>query len=125
MAEKSAGKKTSKTKTAAKKAVKKKTTAKKATTAKSAKTKTATKATVKSETKTKAADKKSSATGNIKKKTKMAAKSSSGDGKRFTLIQQEAYYIAEKRGFVGGDPEQDWLMAEKQVDEMLKQSSSQ
>lgn len=53
-----------------------------------------------------------------------SAKPSKGRGnggeKRVLLIQQMAYYIAEKRGFEGGDPVQDWLMAERQVDEMLK-----
>lgn len=41
---------------------------------------------------------------------------------RATLIQQTAYFIAEKRGFQGGDPVQDWLAAEKQVDKMLNQN---
>lgn len=118
MAEKSASKVTTKSKKSVKKAVKKKAAAKKTTAAESSKAKTAKKAAKKSGSKTAAAKKSGNGTG-IKK-----AKATAGDGKRFTLIQQEAYYIAEKRGFVGGDPEQDWLMAEKQVDKMLKQSST-
>lgn len=31
------------------------------------------------------------------------------------LIEVEAYYIAEKRGFQGGDPVADWYMAEAKV----------
>lgn len=53
-------------------------------------------------------------------KTKRTAKSRSLN--RETLIEQTAYYIAEKRGFEGGDPVQDWLAAEQQVDNMLKEN---
>jgi len=38
---------------------------------------------------------------------------------RYAMIQQAAYLRAERRGFVGGSPEQDWLEAEKEVDRML------
>jgi len=123
MAEKSASKATTKSKKSVKKAVKKKAASKKATTAKSSTAKSAKKTAEKSGNKTAAAKKSGQTTGT--KKSKLAVKSNpSADSKRLTLIQQTAYYIAEKRGFVGGDPEQDWLMAEKQVDEMLKQSST-
>ena len=40
---------------------------------------------------------------------------------RQRLIGQTAYLIAERRGFQGGNPEQDWLDAEKEVDNMLLQ----
>ncbi len=39
---------------------------------------------------------------------------------RWQMISVEAYYLAEKRGFVGGDPCHDWLQAEAQVEAMLK-----
>ena len=39
---------------------------------------------------------------------------------RWKMISDAAYYIAEKRGFLGGDPAQDWLEAERQIDERMK-----
>jgi len=38
---------------------------------------------------------------------------------RHTMICNAAYYLAERRGFVGGDPFQDWVEAEQQVDCVL------
>ena len=38
---------------------------------------------------------------------------------RRRLIAQEAYLKAERRGFSGGSPEQDWLEAEAEIDGML------
>ncbi len=35
------------------------------------------------------------------------------------MIREAAYLLAERRGFVGGSPEQDWLAAEAEVDETL------
>lgn len=40
---------------------------------------------------------------------------------RLELIAKTAYYLAEKRGFEGGDPEVDWFEAEAQVDAILAQ----
>jgi len=31
------------------------------------------------------------------------------------LIAERAYYLAEQRGFSGGDPVEDWLVAEREV----------
>jgi hypothetical protein len=42
---------------------------------------------------------------------------------RQRLIADEAYLIAERRNFQGGDPSQDWGEAEKLVDYRLMQSS--
>jgi len=39
--------------------------------------------------------------------------------KRHRLIAEAAYYLAEKRGFQGGSPEQDWIEAASQVDRMF------
>ncbi|MEI8346024.1 MAG: DUF2934 domain-containing protein [Pseudomonadota bacterium] len=39
---------------------------------------------------------------------------------RQELVAQLAYLKAEKRGFSGGCPEQDWFEAEKEVDQKLK-----
>ena len=41
---------------------------------------------------------------------------------RHRLIAQAAYYLAEKRGFQGGNPEQDWLEAAAQVDTLFMDS---
>lgn len=38
---------------------------------------------------------------------------------RYRLIAEAAYYRAEKRGFQGGDPAQDWIQAEKEIDAKL------
>jgi hypothetical protein len=42
---------------------------------------------------------------------------------RQRLIAEEAYLIAERRGFQGGDPAEDWTSAEKQVNHRLMQES--
>ena len=114
-----AAKKTTATKSKTKKkAVKKaaKSASSKKTAAKSNTKKKAAKTSVKTKTK-------SAAPG--KKKTNPSSKTKGADGKeRMALIEQTAYFIAEKRGFKGGDPEHDWLLAEKQVDKMLKQKQT-
>ncbi len=38
---------------------------------------------------------------------------------RHELIQLTAYHKAESHGFISGDPEQDWLEAEQEVDRLL------
>ncbi len=38
---------------------------------------------------------------------------------RLRYIEVAAYYIAEQRGFAGGDPSEDWKLAERQVDSLL------
>ena len=38
---------------------------------------------------------------------------------RYRMICDAAYFLAEKRGFQNGTPEQDWLKAEKQIDTLL------
>ncbi len=40
---------------------------------------------------------------------------------RRRLIAECAYLRAEKRGFTGGSPEQDWLDAEMEIDQLLLQ----
>ena len=42
---------------------------------------------------------------------------------RQRLITDEAYLIAERRGFKGGDPAQDWIEAERLVDYRLMNPS--
>ena len=38
---------------------------------------------------------------------------------RYRMIAENAYHRAEKRGFIGGDPLNDWLLAELEVDRQL------
>ncbi len=40
---------------------------------------------------------------------------------RIRMIREAAWLRAERRGFVGGSPEQDWLEAEQEIDTMLMQ----
>jgi hypothetical protein len=37
---------------------------------------------------------------------------------RHRRIEKAAYFRAEARGFIGGDPVQDWLLAEAEIDEV-------
>ena len=36
------------------------------------------------------------------------------------MIEEAAYYRAEHRGFRGGDPLQDWLEAEAEIERMMR-----
>ena len=56
-----------------------------------------------------------------------AAKAAKGNGKahitpeqRYRMICDAAYFLAERRGFVGGNPGDDWVAAEAEVDELLR-----
>lgn len=40
---------------------------------------------------------------------------------RYQMITESAYFRAEKRGFVGGDPSLDWLEAESEIDRIIQQ----
>jgi DUF2934 family protein len=39
---------------------------------------------------------------------------------RALMIAEAAYYIAQRRGFELGDPLEDWLIAEAQIDALLR-----
>ena len=39
---------------------------------------------------------------------------------RYRMICDAAYFHAERRGFVGGNPCDDWTLAEAEVDELLR-----
>lgn len=42
------------------------------------------------------------------------------DGEQRThMIAEAAYYRALQRGFTGGSPQEDWLAAEREIDESL------
>lgn len=43
---------------------------------------------------------------------------------RQKMISEAAYYLAEHRSFYGGDPVQDWLVAESEIDVLLHSRSS-
>jgi hypothetical protein len=60
-----------------------------------------------------------------------AAKAAKGNGKahitpeqRYRMICDAAYFRAERRGFVGGHPGEDWVAAEAEVDELLRSMQS-
>ncbi|MHB9103168.1 MAG: DUF2934 domain-containing protein [Sulfuricella sp.] len=40
---------------------------------------------------------------------------------RYQMIAEAAYFRAEKRGFVGGDPALDWLEAAAEIDRIIQQ----
>jgi hypothetical protein len=44
---------------------------------------------------------------------------------RHRLIQQAAYFRAQKRGFNGGDPVEDWLAAEREIGRLLPNPQQQ
>lgn len=41
---------------------------------------------------------------------------------RYRMICDAAYFRAERRGFVGGNPAQDWVEAEAEINLMLKKA---
>ena len=55
--------------------------------------------------------------------TKASRKTTSAD-LRQRMIAEAAYYLAERRGFMGGDPKQDWLDAEANIDATLIDSKA-
>jgi chromosome segregation ATPase len=44
---------------------------------------------------------------------------------RYHMIAEAAYFRAERRGFIGGDPAQDWLDAEAEIDRILQAGAGQ
>lgn len=40
---------------------------------------------------------------------------------RQQMINEAAYYLAQRRGFISGNPVDDWLAAEAEVDQQLSQ----
>ena len=43
---------------------------------------------------------------------------------RYRMICDAAYFLAERRGFVGGNSGDDWIAAEVEVDELLRSMQS-
>jgi hypothetical protein len=56
---------------------------------------------------------------------KKAALIKVSDDQRLSMIAEAAYFKAEKRGFAGGNPVEDWLAAESEVDALLSNNPSQ
>ncbi len=44
--------------------------------------------------------------------------------RRHRMIEEAAYFRAQRRGFVGGDPVADWLEAEAEVDRLLAREAA-
>jgi Protein of unknown function (DUF2934) len=55
----------------------------------------------------------------VKKATIKKASVTVSADERLRMIAEAAYYIAESRGFQGGDNHADWLAAEQQIDAAL------
>lgn len=53
-----------------------------------------------------------------------ADQSAVSDTERRRMIAEAAYYRAEHRDFVGGDPHQDWMDAETDIDARLAKAKS-
>ncbi|OGQ78397.1 MAG: hypothetical protein A2289_25050 [Deltaproteobacteria bacterium RIFOXYA12_FULL_58_15] len=49
--------------------------------------------------------------------------STASETDRHKMIAKVAYRLAELRGFAGGDPQQDWFEAERQVDSRMSASN--
>jgi predicted lipid-binding transport protein (Tim44 family) len=54
-----------------------------------------------------------------KKAAAAAAKPAVSAEERYRMIQEAAYHRAEQRGFQGGDPHEDWVAAEAEIDALL------
>lgn len=95
---------------------------KKKTTAKVSKRKVPTKSTVTApkKTSTRKPGKAKTAQAKTATKSKASAKTVSAE-ERYLMIQQAAYYLAEKQGFHGNDVA-NWIQAEKEVDALIASS---
>ena len=74
-------------------------------------------------TTTKSVAKPTEATSDVPAKTApakaAAVKPTLSPAERMKMIAEAAYYLAQKRGFSGGNELSDWVAAEKQVDALL------
>lgn len=55
-----------------------------------------------------------------KKASAHSGKGVASEDDRFRMISDAAYYRALGRGFDGGDPVEDWLVAESEIDSMWR-----
>lgn len=49
-------------------------------------------------------------------------RSAVGPEERWKMIAETAYFRAQRRGFLGGNPVEDWLTAEAEIDALLAQT---
>jgi len=56
---------------------------------------------------------------------KMGEVSGAAAQRRQAMIREAAYFRAERRGFVGGDPVGDWLAAEAEIDRRLAEEAKE
>lgn len=59
------------------------------------------------------------------RKTSRTSTADIGPEARYRMIAEAAYLRAERRGFSGGDPLDDWLTAEREVDLLLAERAGQ
>ncbi len=100
------------------KKVAKKKTARKKTAKKSAKKKTTQKKTAKKKTAKKKTAKKKAVKTSPRKPARQVS-----DQERYEMIQRHAYFLAEARNFEPGHEWEDWMEAERFIDEMLSRES--
>jgi hypothetical protein len=55
----------------------------------------------------------------VKKSAKAASGNTVPKDQRAHYVEVAAFYIAERRGFAPGDPLQDWVAAEAEIDRLL------
>ncbi|HLG20330.1 MAG TPA: DUF2934 domain-containing protein [Bdellovibrionota bacterium] len=65
-----------------------------------------------------ATERKTTTPGTRPRSSRQAGMSSVAPEERQRMIAEAAYFIAERRGFWGGDPNADWLEAESQIDRL-------
>jgi len=56
---------------------------------------------------------------------KASARKPLAESERLLMIAEAAYYLAQKRGFSGGDPVSDWIAAESEIETRLGQERTQ
>ena len=59
----------------------------------------------------------------VSAKAAAAPKTVLSPAERMKMIAETAYYLAQKRGFTGGNELTDWVAAEKQVDTLVAKRS--
>jgi hypothetical protein len=79
----------------------------------------------KSSAKTTATKRKSSAPKSPRSKKAKSATIEISAEQRLGMIAETAYFKAEKRGFSGGNPLDDWLAAETEIDALLATNPAQ
>jgi hypothetical protein len=79
----------------------------------------------KSPTKAATAKKKATAPKSPRGKKSKSMTITISEDQRLGMIAETAYFKAEKRGFSGGNPVDDWLAAESEIDALLANNPAQ